>query len=175
MQTAHLPATKGFGRSPGRAAFAARWACVRPSAGLDSTPQLVDPRGRLPPGLSSCLPSLMPVEACLRIRAEELDAAVFGGEVAKRVGDQFVAHVPCKVDHEAVTAEPGLRRSRLESRQVDRPCRELLENPQQRSRAVLALEAHDRGLVVAGRRGDAGCRARRIGSRCRGDPRSPPR
>ena len=33
--------------------------------------------------------------------------------------------------------------------------RELLEDREQRTRAVLALEAHDRRLVVAGRRGDA--------------------
>ena len=33
--------------------------------------------------------------------------------------------------------------------------RELLEDREQRARAVLALEAHDRRLVVAGRRGDA--------------------
>ena len=90
-----------------------------------------------------------------RIRAEELHLGLLRREVAQRVGDQLVGDVAFAVDEEAVVAEAALRRPRLELREVDRTRRELLEDREQRTRAVLALEADDRRLVVAGRRGDA--------------------
>ena len=76
------------------------------------------------------------------------------------------------VDEEAVVAEAALGRPRLELREVDRAGRELLEDREQRTRAVLALEADDRRLVVTGRRGDARARRARSGSGSRGGPRS---
>ena len=56
--------------------------------------------------------------------------------------------------------------------QVDPPGRELLEDRDQAARLVGPLEDDDRGLVVAGRRGDAVAGdERRSGSGCRGGPR----
>ena len=69
------------------------------------------------------------------------------------VGHDLVGDVALAVDEEAVVAEALLGRPRLELGEVDRARRELLEDPEQRARAVRALEAHDRRLVVAGRAG----------------------
>src|SRR5262249_62433887 len=71
------------------------------------------------------------------------------------VGDQLVGDVAVEIDEEAIVAEAALRRSRLELGEVDGAGGELLQDRQQRPRTVLALEAHDTGLVVAGRRRDA--------------------
>ena len=76
-------------------------------------------------------------------------------EVAQRVGDHLVGDVTFAVDEEAVVAESLLGRARLELGEVHVAGRELLEDAEQRARAVLALEAHDRRLVVTGGRGHA--------------------
>ncbi len=126
-----------------------------------------------------------------RVRAEELHLGLLGRQVPQAVGDELVGDVAFEVDEEAVVAEAPLRRPRLELREVDGTRRELLEDREQRTRPVLALEADDAGLVVAGRRRDAvadehearlvsggprsrwrGRRARRAGrrTRCRSTP-----
>ena len=103
----------------------------------------------------TALPAHVAVVAGHRVRAEELHLGLLRREVAEAVGDELVVEVAFEVDEEAVVAEVALRRARLELGDVDGARRELLQDREQRARAVLALEAHDRRLVVAGRRGNA--------------------
>ncbi len=90
-----------------------------------------------------------------RVRAEELHLGLLRREVAETVGDELVVEVALEVDEEAVVAEVALGGPRLELGDVDRARRELLQDREQRTGTVLALEAHDRRLVVTGRRGHA--------------------
>ena len=80
-------------------------------------------------------------------------------QVAQAVGHELVAEVALEVDDEAVVAEALLGGPGLELGEVDGPGRELLEDGEQRARAVGALEHDDRRLVVAGGRRDAASRA----------------
>ena len=89
------------------------------------------------------------------VGAEELHLCLLRGQVAEAVGDELVVEMALEVDEEAVVAEVALGRPRLELGDVDGPGRELLEDGEQRAGAVLALEAHDRGLVVPGGSRDA--------------------
>ncbi len=107
------------------------------------------------PRLGDGLAAHVAVVAGDRVRAEELHLGLLGREVAQAVGDELVVEVAFEVDEEAVVAEVALGGPRLELGDVDRARRELLQDREQRARAVLALEAHDRRLVVTGRRGHA--------------------
>ena len=110
---------------------------------------------RVAPRLGDGLPAHVAFVAGDGIGAEELHLCLLRGQVAEAVGDELVVEMALEVDEEAVVAEVALGRARLELGDVDGPGRELLEDREQRAGAILALEAHDRGLVVPGGRGDA--------------------
>src|SRR5580692_9039191 len=117
---------------------------------VDGRPQSVEPVvGRLPGsvGLASLLG---PVFTGRGIRAQELHPGEPGVQVAEAVGNDLVADVSRKVDHEAVVAQRLLGGARLELGQVDVARGELPEDPVQASGMVRALEADDARLVVAG-------------------------
>src|SRR6185503_6601686 len=90
-----------------------------------------------------------------RERAEELHVGLLRVDIAETVGHELVADVPLAVDEEAVLPEALLRGARLELGEVDRARGELLEDREQRTGSVLALEADDGRLVVTGGPGNA--------------------
>src|SRR5437879_7184697 len=59
--------------------------------------------------------------------------------------------MPLQVDDEAVLTQTPLGGAGLELGQVDVPSREVAQDPVQAAGPVAVLEAHDAGLVVAGR------------------------
>jgi len=88
------------------------------------------------------------------IRAKKFYIALFGVQIAQRVGHQLVLNVSVGVHDEAIIAESAsFRRARQQNRQIDSSRGELLQNGNQTSGFVGPLEHDYRRLVVASRAG----------------------
>src|SRR5690606_2876795 len=98
---------------------------VQPSADLAA--QALDPLAGLAPAEVGITATGRALLAGRRVGAEELHVLDLRLQLAEAVGHDLVADVPVEVDHEAVVAEPLLRRAGLELGQVDGPSGELLQ------------------------------------------------
>ena len=132
-------------------------------------PDALEPRaGRGEVGVARQRRDAGPLPVGPRVGAEEAHLGADPAQAHQRLADPLVEHVALEVDREAVGAHRLLGRARLEPGHVDAAGGELLEQGEQATGVVVALEQHHGRLVGAGRRRAA----RRAGRRARSG--SPP-